>query len=210
MATAVNRKEEKHVGKIRTRFNEEKTAAAASVLLAEAGGRMSRLRLLKLLYYADRACWDVCLRPITGDKYVAMPLGPVLSMTYNIICDQEEIDRTDEDHEGFQPDHVGPWFQATKFSPKCHVVLRGEPNLSPLSRFEIDILKRVFHENRGLSDWGLVDKIHRLPEYDDPRGSSQPIRPERILKALEKTQDEIEEALEESREREQVAQFFEA
>src|SRR6266480_2169456 len=67
-------------------FDPLKAAQAASVLLKEEGGRMSRLRLLKLLYIADRESIAETLRPITGDEVVAMDHGPVLSMTYRFIC----------------------------------------------------------------------------------------------------------------------------
>jgi uncharacterized phage-associated protein len=58
---------------------------AAAVLLKEAGGKMTRLRLLKLLYIADRESIAETFQPITGDDVVAMDHGPVLSKTYRLI-----------------------------------------------------------------------------------------------------------------------------
>ena len=67
-------------------FNITKTIQASAVLLkADPNHSMSRLRLLKLLYIADRESLTERARPITGDYPVAMDHGPVLSNTYNLI-----------------------------------------------------------------------------------------------------------------------------
>src|SRR5689334_9935426 len=68
------------------RFEVDKVIQAAAVLLGTADAkRMTRLRLLKLLYIADRESIAETEAPITGDSVVAMDHGPVLSETYNLI-----------------------------------------------------------------------------------------------------------------------------
>src|SRR6185437_10320716 len=62
-----------------------KVVQAAAVLLKEHAARMSRLRLLKLLYIADRESLVETLHSISGDHVVAMDHGPVLSRTYNLL-----------------------------------------------------------------------------------------------------------------------------
>src|ERR1035441_6261599 len=66
-------------------FETLKAVQAAAVLLKEENGTMSRLRLLKLLYIADRESIAETLRSITGDDVMAMDHGPVLSKTYRLI-----------------------------------------------------------------------------------------------------------------------------
>src|SRR5438105_4403367 len=62
------------------KFNLKKTVqAAAEFLRHEPGKQMSRLRLIKLLYIADREALLETGRPITSDTIVAMKHGPVLS-----------------------------------------------------------------------------------------------------------------------------------
>ena len=39
--------------------------------------------------------------------------------------------------------------------------------------------------------WKLRDFTHTLPEWEDPKGSSVPIRPEDILRAGSKSEEEI-------------------
>lgn len=67
-------------------FSVERTAQAAGILLqAEEGHRMKYIRLLKLLYVADRESIRQSGFPITGDNVYAMRNGPVLSTTYNLL-----------------------------------------------------------------------------------------------------------------------------
>src|SRR5688572_11252679 len=67
-------------------FSVERTAQAAGILLqAEEGHRMKYIRLLKLLYVADRESIKQTGFPITGDDVYAMKKGPVLSTTYNLL-----------------------------------------------------------------------------------------------------------------------------
>ena len=64
---------------------EQKTTEAAALLIQLSGGRIRYIKLLKLLYYADREAFAQWERPITYDNYAAMTYGPVLSSTYDLI-----------------------------------------------------------------------------------------------------------------------------
>lgn len=162
--------------RIPTHFAEEKTAAAAAFLLREAGGGMEYIRLLKLLYLADREAWNRLGRPITGDDYVSMDHGPVLSKTYNLIK-----------AEGDQQDPTGPWQATVERAGRYDVALRGEPNLGPLSEAEVEILGDTHERFRTMKTWDLIDHLHKtLPEWTNPKGTSIEIDPEDILKALGK------------------------
>lgn len=67
------------------RFNFEKSLQAAGVLLRLEEGRMPYLRLLELLYIADREMLAESASPITGDRVYAMKFGPVPSHIYALI-----------------------------------------------------------------------------------------------------------------------------
>src|SRR4029077_8119875 len=73
---------------MKLRFNEAKAAQAAARLLKLRGGRMSFLKLIKLLYVVDREALLGGGRPVTTDQYVSMDKGPVLSKIYDLITDQ--------------------------------------------------------------------------------------------------------------------------
>ena len=67
------------------RFRSLKTTQGAAVLLALDGHSMDRMRLIKLLYIADRELLAESGRTLTGDRAVAMKNGPVLSRVYDLI-----------------------------------------------------------------------------------------------------------------------------
>jgi hypothetical protein len=61
-------------------FDEQKATAAAGVLLKKCPGRrMKYIRLLKLLYIADRESLRNRGRPIVGDRYISMKKGAARS-----------------------------------------------------------------------------------------------------------------------------------
>jgi uncharacterized phage-associated protein len=61
------------------RFHFDRTLQASAYLLHLRKGRMSQLRLLKLLYIADREWLAESGYPITGDHARALKNGPVLT-----------------------------------------------------------------------------------------------------------------------------------
>jgi len=147
-----------------------KAIQAAGVLLrGEASSRMSRLRLIKLLYIADRESMRETGRPITGDRVVAMEHGPVLSGVYDCI-------------EGECPQLL-EWEQFF-VSDGRDVLMKEKPPNDELCRYEIETLQRVSRERVDKSDWDVTEETHRYPEWKDPGQTSKPIPFEDILRAV--------------------------
>lgn len=174
---------------MRMRFNERKTTQAAAFLLNLRGGRMKYIKLLKLLYLADRKSLLERGRPITNDRYVSMDDGPVLSVTYNLI--QGDYRNTE---------HI--WSQSIFCPGDYDVALKdaeGQFDVSELSRAELEVLRGIFHQYGHWNRWKLIDEVmHKLPEWHDPDGSMIPIEVRDILQTSSLTQAEqieIEEEL---------------
>ena len=169
---------------IRFPFNERKAAAAAAHLLRLAGGSMPYLELIKLLYFADRESLDLYGQPITGDRYVNMQHGPVLSAVYDLI--KRSVF-------GAKPP-AGPWGVAIAGSGRYAVRLAGEPEITALSSAELALLEKVFKERRQRDRWETRDASHALPEWAKPKDlTSAEARPvEQILAVLGKSAEEIE------------------
>lgn len=64
-------------------FDPEKTIAAAALLVGET--KESMYTVLKMLYLADRLHLEKYGRPITGDRYFALPEGPAGTETYDLM-----------------------------------------------------------------------------------------------------------------------------
>src|SRR6266545_1760337 len=70
------------------RFNERRATEAAARFLKLRGGRMSYLKLIKMLYFLDREALLRWGRPVTTDRYVSMDNGPVVSRIYDLIREE--------------------------------------------------------------------------------------------------------------------------
>jgi len=75
------------------RFNERKATQVAAQFLRLRGGRMSYMKLIKLMYLADREALLRWGRPISTDRYVSMDKGPVLSRVLDLATDGDDPSR---------------------------------------------------------------------------------------------------------------------
>ncbi len=142
---------------------------------------MSYLKLLKLLYLADRTALQRFGRPITFDRYVSMDKGPVPSRTCDLIRGEPS------------PHENSFWREHIVEAPddRYSVVLRDDAPGHQLSPAEEQIIDEIFAEFGHWSRWDLVKYTHTLPEYRDPEGSSIPIEIEEILRAAGYDDDDV-------------------
>lgn len=161
------------------RFNERKATQAAAHMLRLRGGKMSYLKLIKLLYLADRTALTRWGRSITTDRYVSMDRGPVLSRVLDLATDGED------------PGTPSIWSSFISEPANYEVSLKDDPSDDELSVAEIGVLDEVFREFGHLGRWDLVELTHRLPEWKNPNGSAIPISVSDILKANGKSALEI-------------------
>ena len=170
---------------MKPRFREDKVTQAAAVFLRLRGGAMSYMKLLKLLYLADREALLRWGRPITCDAYVSMRNGPVLSRTYDLIS------------EGVPPECPSPWRQCISPPESYSVRLLQDCSTDLLSDAEEGLLNEIFQRFGGWDRWKLVDYCHTLPEWTDPGDSALPIGYAEVLKAAGKTEAEAAAIIEE-------------
>lgn len=150
-------------------FDEGKATQAAALFLKLRGGQMSYMKLIKLLYLADRTSLLRFGKPITMDRWYSMKLGPVLSNVLNLITDPSRVDST------------GTWAQF--ISPplgdrEVSLLVENIPN-DRLSLAEEKIVSQVFERYGGINRWDLVELLHKgevAPEWKEPpMGSRIPI-----------------------------------
>ncbi len=165
-------------------FDERKVAQSAAYFLLQQGGQMPNLKLAKLLYLADRESLSRYGYQISGDRLVSMPHGPVLSITNNLMngdltsCEDGwaslMLDR--EDYEIALQDGI------------------SIDRLKSLSVADREILDCIWTEFGHLNKWQIRDYTHTLPEWEDPDGSSNPIRFRDVLLAMGKSFDQAKAA----------------
>jgi uncharacterized phage-associated protein len=167
---------------IRFKFDEEKTTQAAAYLLKKHGSRMKYLALLKLLYLADREALKEIETPITGDRYISMKNGPVLSRVKDLIT-EEEVTRP-------------YWEQYISAPANYSVSLNQDPGTDELCEAEEDILDRIYEEYGRMDAFKLADLTHVIcDEWQNPQDSGVgaiPIQVEQILAAVGKSESDIQ------------------
>lgn len=186
-------------------FNEKKAAQAAAYFLFRAGGSLKVLKLMKLLYLAERRSFEKFGEPMIGDRLVSMPHGPVLSSTYNHMngellsieggWDSWVADRAEHDLELRNP-------QALR-SP--------ELDLLELSDADLQILGETWQKFGRMDQWELREYTHdHCPEWKDPDGSMIPMQPEELFEALKFTPAQREAAMAKLRAEDEINAAFEA
>lgn len=140
---------------------------------------MPLIKLMKLMYLAERLSFKRYGEPLTGDRLVSMDHGPVLSRTYNHI-------------KGARPSCNGGWDTWISDRDGHQVALRDasmvrspEQDLTLLSESDMEVLGEIWGEFGHWDKWALVDYTHdHCPEWKDPEGSSLPIEYTALFQAL--------------------------
>lgn len=160
-------------------FNERKAAQTAAFFIFKAGGCLEILKLMKLMYLAERESLKQYGESITGDAFVSMPHGPVLSMTLDCINGNSANMLNGWDT--WIADRTG-----RQVSLKDPSMLRDEKDLGALSKADLKILAQTWSDYGHFSAWTLRNMTHSqlCPEWTDPNGSSLPIDIMNLLKIL--------------------------
>ena len=160
-------------------FDIRKTISASAHLAQKNGGKIEVLYLMKMLYWAEREALANWHRPITGDRFVSMDCGPVLSRTYNLVKG-EEFGRDME-----------LWRSA--FSPRegNTITLLEGVDMDWLSEREIGLLNRAHRLLHKIPPNRMIAWLHNvIPEWENPHGSSISIEVRSILMAQGMMQEE--------------------
>lgn len=169
-------------------FDERRAAQAAAFLLHRAGGTLPLIKLMKLMYLAERLSFKRYGEALTGDQLVSMEHGPVLSRTYNHI-------------KGARTAVAGGWDTWVADRAGHAVALRDasmvrspEQDLTYLSDSDLEVLGEIWTQFGHWDKWALRDHTHdQCPEWKDPEGSSIPIAYVDLFTALGYTEAEAAE-----------------
>lgn len=155
------------------RYSETKATAVASFFLSQAGGQLEDLKLMKLMYLAEREAIRVRNVGITGDTFYSMKNGPVLSQT---------LDRLNPQDGTFDK---GIWREHISVPSQWLVKLEQPYDIKrDLSRREIRILHEIWDQFGSWTKWDLVDHVHDFGEWSDPGNSRRIIAFQDILRGL--------------------------
>jgi uncharacterized phage-associated protein len=176
-------------------FNAVRATQAAAWLVSKAGGKMSHIKLSKLLYIADREALRRWSRPIIGGNYASMEHGPVISPVVDCLKKPEERG----DQEAWDP------FLRREGNS---IVLLNDPGRGQLHEAAVKLLDEIFAQCSRLTKWEVRDRTHQFPEYSNAGKSSKPIDIEDLLRAVDKSDDEVEAFAADSKHLRQVTRLI--
>ncbi|MBA5249749.1 MAG: DUF4065 domain-containing protein [Gammaproteobacteria bacterium] len=152
------------------KYNEIKISQVAGYILSKENNQtMSILKLMKLLYFVDRASLVEYGCPVSYDNMVAMPFGMVLSNTYNLASGTVRS----------EPNGWESWI-SDKQNHEVSLKKRNTntESFDELSEADIEIVDEVWQQYGDKNQWELADMQHDpkiCPEWKDPQGSSIPV-----------------------------------
>jgi uncharacterized phage-associated protein len=155
------------------KLDSRKAIEAVAILAGQSPDRkISRKRLLALLYIASRECLKKSGRPLLGGRLVAMKYGPIHGDVYDLVNKGEGIDGTD-------------W--ARHFhNDGYYVVFDTDPGVNALSRFEVRVLTETLKKHEQKDDWDTALQTHGFREYHITyrKGRARTITLEQIIQAV--------------------------
>jgi uncharacterized phage-associated protein len=149
-----------------------------TTVMAYLAGRvadLTKLRAAKLLFYIDKMHLLEHGRPVLGDLYIAMDLGPAPSISLNIMDEvlsehrqriKLENRKVLDEFLSVSRDSAHPVFHAKK-----------APDLSLLSDSEKQVIEEVISAHGKKTITRLINDVHREPVWrNTPRNTSMDYR----------------------------------
>lgn len=139
--------------KLLTTFDNKKATQAINLLALKDGGVIDKLKVVKLMWLADRLHLRKYGRPIFNDIYFAMTYGPVGSSVkdlagFNVEGDEktylEEYLEKKENHK---------------------IESKTETDLDVFSDSEIEVLNIAYTEYGNMNSFDLAELSHDFPEW---------------------------------------------
>jgi uncharacterized phage-associated protein len=133
------------------------------------------LKVVKLVYLADRECLAAYGHPILDEPRVSMKHGPVNSFTLSYI--RGEIESAEWDQ-----------FLCAKENHQVAVNKSATMNFDELSIAEERCLDKVWQKFGHMKKFEIRNWTHdpkNIPEWEDPQGGSAPIPISRILRNVQ-------------------------
>jgi len=149
------------------KFDIKKVAHAILFFQQQDVQYLTKTKLMKLMFYADKYHLQTYMRPVFQDVYFKLPYGPVPTLTLNVINSANEMENDDlkELVDEFlsivlvEEKKTAP-YPSTVFSPN------GVAFDSRLfSRSELQVLKQVAKEFKTMTAKAISEKSHAEPEY---------------------------------------------
>lgn len=133
-----------------------KAIQALNLLASKKGGSINKMKAIKLIYFADRLHLRKYGRPIVGDMYFAMKLGPVGSRVKRSADFEEDLPEAVSD---YARKYIRP------SEDKKTVISIKAPDRDVFSETDLQCLKSVYEVFADRDQFELAKLTHTYPEW---------------------------------------------
>lgn len=134
----------------------KKATQALNILARKKDGEINKMKAIKLIFLADRLHLRKYGRPIVGDMYWAMKLGPVGSLTKDIA----ELSNVSEDTLAYAKKYIKPIGE----KKQAFISLKQE-DLSVFSKTDLECINVVYDKFSDKDQFELAEVTHKYPEW---------------------------------------------
>jgi len=135
-------------------FAHRKATQALTFFARKQAGKISKLKALKLIYFADRYHLRSYGRPITNDRYLAMNYGPVASSCKDLAEMSEFLGSEERNYAEQYLAPSGHDYEAV-----------ADPDVSEFSATDQEALEFAWKEYGSRDGFKLADESHEFPEW---------------------------------------------
>jgi uncharacterized phage-associated protein len=136
-------------------FEYKKSVQVANYFAKHEGNVINKMKILKLLWLADRLHLRIYGRPIVHDQYFALKNGPVATETRDIL---EATDYARDEHLEYSNKFL-------KSVSAFDIASIADVDTQVFSKTDLKVLDIIYNEFGGLNQFELVDLSHKYPEW---------------------------------------------
>lgn len=139
-------------------YKQKKAVQAFNYIAENNNGVVDKLQAVKLIWFADRLHLRKYGRTITGDKYCAMPYGPVPSISLDLL----NHNHITAEHYRLDFGYADSFIQLDG----VHVKSLRPANLRVFSKTDVEVLNLVLSKYNHIDGFHLADISHEFPEWN--------------------------------------------
>ena len=137
-------------------FAYKKAIQALNFFAVQAGGELNKMKVLKLIYFADRYHLRKYGRPITNDSYFALPYGPVASACRDLL------NRDVADYSTPESDYKEICVQS---KDQYNYESKEAVNQDVFSQTDMEALNYAWETYSRKNHFQLAEETHLFPEW---------------------------------------------
>lgn len=136
-------------------FNYKKAVQALNFFAISSGGKINKMKALKLIWLSDRLHLRLYGRPILNDTYFALNYGPVASNTKDLAEDTSFLSEEEKDYRNEFITNIDNYYYASLKSV----------DKKNFSKSDLDAMALIYNEFGEFDKFALSEESHKYPEW---------------------------------------------